>query len=51
MKTASITSALCTPSLLLRYLGFARQVRLLERIPLPFATQPRRRLSARFDLL
>jgi stearoyl-CoA desaturase (delta-9 desaturase) len=43
---------------LLHRLGLARQVRLPEnlpprpeRIPLPCATRPRRRLSARFDLL
>ncbi|MFM2167759.1 MAG: hypothetical protein RIS79_2130 [Verrucomicrobiota bacterium] len=33
---------------LLRRLGLARHVRLLGRIPLPCATRPRRRLSARF---
>ena len=36
---------------LLRLLGLARVERLPERIPLPCATRPRRRLSARFDLL
>lgn len=38
-------------AILLRLLGFARAVRLPARMPLPCATQPRRRLSARFDLL
>jgi hypothetical protein len=42
------TYALAT---LLRLLGLARAVRLPARIPLPCATRPRRRLSARFDLL
>lgn len=36
---------------LLRGIGLARHVRLPGRIPLPCATRPRRRLSARFDLL